>query len=235
MNVSPISNNQTNFNGYVDKSVIKFIRKSAKAEALELLKSANRANCPVNTEKVNRLYTTAEESISFLKAFMKNCHPKTHLTIEEYWGGKELRCKNSRLSKDIDLYEDPIKEIYKTIFRHGKELNQPPIRTDYFLGKFMNFLKDDYGSARKLDERLLTENYKDVMDSSFLSGIWALWAKCKAKKVDKFAKEINIQTACLEDATNARKTILASYNAEIKAKKENSKKNLEDFNNIWKK
>ncbi len=235
MNVSPINNNQTNFNGYVDKSVIKFIRKSAKAEALDLLQLANRTNQTVNTERVNRLYTTAEESISFLKAFMKNCHPKTHLTIGEYWGGKELQCKNSGLHQDITLCEDPIREICKTTFRHGKEFPQPPIRTDYFLEKFINFLKDRYSSARKLDEELLTQNYKDVMNSPFLSPIWALWAKHKAKKVDKFAKEINIQTACKEDAINARKTLLASYNEKVKAKKENSKKNIKDFNNIWKK
>ena len=82
MNINTVDS--TNFNGYVDKSVIKYFKDRQKMlykEALVSVKESSRTNTAA-VERYNEVTKRMNETMSLLKKFMAELHPATAIKFK---------------------------------------------------------------------------------------------------------------------------------------------------------
>ena len=99
MEVKPIANNQPHFNGYVDKSVRKYIKKAIQNESSIQLKKGT-----FNTEKKHELEKYGEKILKNLSEYMSKTDKKTGFTLGNVKYNNYPRFKNPISSHIIRIY-----------------------------------------------------------------------------------------------------------------------------------
>ena len=234
MKVSPINNNQTNFNGYVDKRFAKALDIVAKKEGCEIVTRANSLERHVNSNDLLDIKYRAEIVMKRLNKFMSQFHEKTVLTMD---------AKNTP-----QLVNKQLNTKFKIDSRHAHTI-PPTITENYFLGikkpsttltSYENFCDDleCIPHAVKADHYMLEEYTANIKANVYLNAISRFFTNRKAAKADKFAKEINSERNITQEIKNFIeywKKAKYRIEAEDKAAKQTKKENIEIYNDIFNK
>lgn len=104
MKILPINNNyknNTNFQGTVDKSVIRYLNQ-VKYSALNRPESFfGKIEKRITAETYTEVKTMIEEILSKLKEFMARTHPKTKISLNDFISNRDVKFENSELNSFV--------------------------------------------------------------------------------------------------------------------------------------
>ena len=175
----------TQFKGYVDRSLVKFINSEMKAKCHTLAVEAASYGKTVDPEKILSVKKLGNEILTKLSKFMNGLHEKTSLTYERMSGG---------IRSDVYL-ENPICDRLIDVASTNKV-------TEYSL-TMHSLPGENLEIFNNVAERLLKRNPMDI-NKDFLkygeselkhieesyNGIFRMVVNKKAKALDKFAAAI---------------------------------------------
>jgi len=226
MNINTV--NSTNFNGYVDKSVIKYFKDRQKMlykEALVSVKETSRTNTAA-VERYNEVTKRMNETMSLLKKFMAELHPATAIKFEKanvfqdnhylYFENDKTKTRSGNI---IRLYED----------RNGNAAAwrvEDNVNTIY---KWINF-KLKNSEAKQIDSAIFNTMLRGLEiqaeDTSIIGRLFLFFNKKKAARLaeefgekpsfekivtieqDKIAAETKKEEAIKTFVNNAKKSKL---------------------------
>ncbi len=234
MNVSPINNNQTSFNGYVDKRFALALDRVVRKEGCEVVARANSLERSVNTNDLLDIKYRAEIIMKRLNKFMSQFHEKTVLTMD---------AKNNP-----ELVNKQLKTKFKIDSLHAQTI-PPWITEDSFIAihkpsanlTSYEYFCDDLEcipQAVKADHSMLDTYVADIKSNVYFNPISRYFTNKRTAKADKFAKEINSERNITQEIKNFIenwKKDLYRIESETKAAKQTKKENIEIYNDIFNK
>lgn len=104
MEVRPISSYQPQFNGYVDKSVRKYVNKAVKNECKHIVKMAEKNNVENVDDKLFDIHALGSKILNSLSAFMQHTHKDTKFTMGNTHFASYPRFKNPISQHIVRIY-----------------------------------------------------------------------------------------------------------------------------------
>lgn len=208
MNVSPITTNQTNFNGYVDNTFKLFVREAVNQEIRAMLHQTNNSPNVVKLGKFDftRIQNRGKAIIEKLETqLMKNLHPETSISVRNIGDAYEAYISNSNLGRDILLpinNKPRIPSLEKAritkhndilVFSNPLEMYSTNDKGS-LLDCFERFVNQLIGlEPQKVDKTLLElfaqQTFEHIQKSEIMI-FKKLRTQRAGKTADKFAKEI---------------------------------------------
>ena len=152
MEIQPITNNQPHFNGYVGKSVKKYVNRAIDNECS---KQFNKKT--LNIEKLCKLEEYGEDILFRLSQYMTKTHEKTHIEMGNMKYQSHPRFKNPVTEHIVRIYS-PLTNTKPYVDQFGT-ISMPKTMA-------LNPIKDaGAGDLKKLDDickNLETINQKDI-------------------------------------------------------------------------
>lgn len=213
MNVIPVNSAgyQANFNGYLDKSLTKFINKSANQAIKKELKQANKQGKAINTESLASIRERADKCITTLQTAVENLHSNSYLCLKHQKHGDFfiLNLANSKLNKGVD-----VGFFLDSYYKFG--IYKPEIIIDCIknhiekMKKFERSLFEDFAnhSNVKFPMRRAKKADKLALEFGFTPNYAETWKTTnKAKKQTKKAFRSNQKNIEKENIKTAKKYI----------------------------
>lgn len=199
MEVRPISNNQS-FNGYVGKSVTKYINKAVKNEIRRETEILSGYDKELDKKRINELRDFGTKILNRLSAYMKHTHKNTALEMGNTKYLNHPRFKNSISSHIVRVYSpltntEPFVDNYGTIampktMALNPKKNAGAIdlkKLDDFCNKLEKIEPKDIDMAfYKAEKSSLNELVEE--ETGFIDGIIRTF---KEEKVQNFLEQIN--------------------------------------------
>lgn len=190
MDVKPVDTG-TQFKGYVDKSLIKFVRSNVKAGCYTLAEDAATCGRTVKPEEITRIKDLGEDIIKRLWGFMAKLHEDTALAFRKTRGGRystsglEIYLKNPITKKVLTLASSNNPTFNSSALNHniGGNLNVLDAMADKLLARQTKSLDEFFGECAAGDLCRIGATRK-------LTFIDKFFAKRKAKKLDEYSKAI---------------------------------------------
>ncbi len=202
MDVKPISSTNSNpsFNGFLNKSVVKYVNAAVKNQCDFYVKSANEAKEKVDTEKLTEVRDLGAKVLSKLAKFMSKTHSKTELVFDNLSSSVYPELRNPVTSSKISIIgTNKNSHFYSgSIFLKNSSIYmdfKPAAKSDKNdLIKLYN-VADELGNInpKSVDRTFLLNadiRLKSYTEKYGATVIGTFRAKSKAKKIDKYAKEI---------------------------------------------
>lgn len=183
MNIAISNNSQTkpNFQGYVDRSVTKYLDKSLKTYKKNVINSRSQNV----TDKINRYEELITHTKTALNKFMNLCHPDTKLKLKDVKFpvlAKDLIIENSFLPTKPNL--NVSSRVPVRFFK-----NNLPIDTETLKAVIKSF--ENELSPATVDRNLLRFSINNLEAKSHTNWFNKIIANFQLKKAEKFSVEIN--------------------------------------------
>lgn len=104
MEIQRVSSTQPTFNGYVGKSVIKYINKAIKNESKNIIKNAKENNTQPDENKLAELHYYGAKILGDLSSYMGKTHKNTHLEMGDTKYYSHPRIKNPVTDHIMRIY-----------------------------------------------------------------------------------------------------------------------------------
>lgn len=104
MKVKAITNNQPHFNGYVDKSVRKYVHRAIKNETEQIVKTAKENKLAVDEEEIFNLHAFGAKILNNLSDYMSKTHKNTKFTMGNTNYNSFPRLENPISSHIVRIY-----------------------------------------------------------------------------------------------------------------------------------
>ncbi len=209
MYINKINQSPMNFRGHVSSNVVNFITSAAKNEAEHLALEAAKNKKNVNVHLLKDLKNLSKDTISKLSDYMLKMHKDTVLDIRDTKYGKAFIYRNKNFSKNnfidasyVRTFKDPepITDEYK--YQKGYIPSKVDITQ---LWSYIDSIERTV-NPEGVDKELLNAEIDDISQNAS-SRIWInnYFAKQKAKKLQKTAKEIDKSIDLITIANNKSK------------------------------
>lgn len=190
MNIAPINstNSQPNFNGYVDKSIIRIVNKATIGSLRENYKNYTRSGTPVNEKALKKIVDNSKNILEKLNEYMSKFHKDTYLTYDYdnsfILKNKKLKGASYSLAKVFEGYH------HKSIFSESGPLDFKNLGNGilYSIESFVRGLNPD--RAEQIDKYMFEKFARSATDTFF--------PMRNARKADKLAKEFKAETGWVE-------------------------------------
>ena len=212
MQVQKVQNNNfnPNFSGYVHKSLQTYIRDAVRTECNMLVSEANKDKVEVDADKLRDIYETGKRVLNKFKTFIKPHHKKSAVTLDE---GGLIKITNPIAQSKVNVYKSFTQQGYNygsgiipAIWIKSRDnviCSFPQLRDLEILEQ----IADDMLSTvnpKEIDKCFLTLAESELKQNAFYKNGTGLIGKYKtmrqAKKTDKFAQEIGVETEFKKDA-----------------------------------
>ena len=196
------NNYNPNFNGFVDKSVKKYVENVVKTECNKLVADANKDKVEVEKDALKNIYDMGKRVLNKLNSFMKPQHEKSFIALDSGSFSIKNPISKSKIKfftypQDKGLYESSTGSISIGVSKY------------YNLEKLENLetIADDLLATvepKDVDKSFLSLAEQELKDKAIYDNGIGFIGRFKtmhhAKSVDKFGKEIGAETTTKEDA-----------------------------------
>ena len=126
MEVQRVSNYQQSFNGYVGKSVIKYVNVAIKNESRNIIKKAKKNNTKPDQNALTELHYYGARILNNLSAYMDKTHKNTRIEMGNKNFSSHPRFKNPVSNHIVRTYS-PLTDAQPFIDKEG-EISMPKTR-----------------------------------------------------------------------------------------------------------